>query len=264
MPDQDLTEGVHDMSGKKQTVKLILSLALAAGLFAAVALGAGFYEAGTPYGSYPKDPVFNSVTITGSTGFPYFSAGVLGYDNLAVHLGRLGSGTPDNTMALFWPGVWAAPAAGSSLIGGSNPTLNTLGQVGVDNTAGQLLYFDNAVHVLVPDDSKGATILAPTGTDNATLYYTTRPITINGLYSVLTGSDNVTWFIRHATTRNAASPDNVVSAGTTTTSAGSGTMVYSFDDPTIPAGRWVWLQVTALGGSPQSIHVTMSFTYDRE
>lgn len=149
-------------------------------------------------------------------------------------------------------------------LGGSNPTLSTLGQVGVDNTANQLLYYDNAVRVLVPDDSKGTTILAPTATDNVTLYYTKRPITITELDSVITGADNVTWFIRHAATRNSATPDNVVTGGTVTTSASSGTIVTSFDDATIPAGRWVWLQITALGGTPTSIHVTMYFVFDRE
>lgn len=147
---------------------------------------------------------------------------------------------------------------------GASPTVDAAGEIAVDTTAGQLLYYDNNVHVLVDDYSKSVTILSPNAYDNSTLIYTKRPITVTQLDSVITGADNVTWFIRHAASRAEAAPDNVVTGGTTTTSSTTGTLVTSFDDATIPAGRWVWLQCTALGGTPISIHVTMYYTFDRE
>ncbi|KKL68158.1 hypothetical protein LCGC14_2127760, partial [marine sediment metagenome] len=73
---------------------------------------------------------------------------------------------------------------------------------------------------------------------------------------------SVTWTIRHhATDRNNAG-NAVVTAGTTTTSTTTGSDVTSFDDATIPADSYIWLETTAKSGTVTEIHVTLIGTVD--
>ena len=73
---------------------------------------------------------------------------------------------------------------------------------------------------------------------------------------------SVTWTVRHhATDRNNAGIE-VVTAGTTTTSTTAGSDVTAFNDATIPADSFVWLETTAKSGTVTEIHITIIYTED--
>jgi hypothetical protein len=111
--------------------------------------------------------------------------------------------------------------------------------------------------------TKGVSIESPTATEDITLFFTDDAITITQMNAVLVGSSTptVTWTIRHNTDR-AAAGNQVVTGGTTTTSTTTGSEVTSFNDATIPAGSWVWLETTAQGGTVDLLNVTLEFTID--
>ena len=81
--------------------------------------------------------------------------------------------------------------------------------------------------------------------------------------AVLTGSatPSVTWTLRHSTDRSATG-NEVVTSGTTTTSTTTGSVVTSFNDATIPANSFVWLETTAQSGTVTSLNITMIYTED--
>jgi hypothetical protein len=109
---------------------------------------------------------------------------------------------------------------------------------------------------------KSATIEAPTATENITLFYTRKAITIREVSDVMRGtSPSVTWQIKYAATRNSGSPTNLFSASRTTTSL-SGATTTTFNDATIAAGNWIWLETSAVSGTNDSLAISITYTID--
>jgi len=110
---------------------------------------------------------------------------------------------------------------------------------------------------------KGVGIESPTSSEDITMFFTDDAITITQMNAVLRGSStpSVTWTIRHDTDRSATG-NEVVTSGTATTSTTTGSEVTSFNDETIPAGSWVWLETTAQSGTVDEINVTIEYTID--
>lgn len=110
---------------------------------------------------------------------------------------------------------------------------------------------------------KSATVESPTSSEDITLFFTDDAITITQMNAVLRGSStpSVTWTIRHNSDRSAAG-NEVVTSGTTTTSTTTGSEVISFNDATIPAGSWVWLETSAQSGTVDELNITLEYTRD--
>lgn len=90
-------------------------------------------------------------------------------------------------------------------------------------------------------------------------FYTDRALTVEAIYGVLIGSDtpSVDVNLRHSTDRSATgntvfASDVTITSTSTATSASSG-----FDDHTIPAGSWVWLDITAVSGTVDFLTVEL-------
>lgn len=111
--------------------------------------------------------------------------------------------------------------------------------------------------------SKAITVENPTSSEDISIFFTQRAITVSEIRSVLVGSDtpSVTWTIRHGTDRSAAGAE-VVTGGTTTTSITSGSDVTSFNDATIVADSFVWLEITAKSGTVGQISITIVYNID--
>lgn len=110
---------------------------------------------------------------------------------------------------------------------------------------------------------KTITVDEPTGAEDIGLWFTDVAITVTQMNAVLVGSSSpsVTWTVRHSPDRSAAG-NEVKTAGTTTTSTTTGSEVTSFNDPTIPADSWVWLETTAQSGTVTSLSLTVKYTID--
>lgn len=111
--------------------------------------------------------------------------------------------------------------------------------------------------------SKTITIENPGAAEDLSMFWTDDAITITKMVAVLVGSStpSVTWTIRHSTDRSAAGTE-VVTSGTTTTSTTTGSVVTAFNDATVVADAFVWLETTAQSGVVNSIHVTIYYTVD--
>lgn len=110
--------------------------------------------------------------------------------------------------------------------------------------------------------SKGITVESPGSAEDMSMFFTDTAITVTKMVAVMVGSSpSVTWTIRHSTDRNATG-NQVVTGGTTTTSTTTGSTVTSFNDATIPANSFVWLETTAKSGTVTSMNITIFYTVD--
>jgi hypothetical protein len=106
------------------------------------------------------------------------------------------------------------------------------------------------------------TLNSPTSSEDRTFFFTKEAITIERMNSVVMGSSpSLTWTVRHSTDRSAAG-NEVVTGGSTTTSTTTATEVTTFDDATIPAGSWVWIETTATSGTVDAFSLSIEYRKD--
>ena len=146
----------------------------------------------------------------------------------------------------------------------SNPSVSEAGHIYYNSTAGKHKWYDGSnTLVLSADLIKPVSIWSPTATDKVTLYKTDKAITIRKLFDVVvgSGSPSVTWQIKYATARDSATPTNLFSLARTTTST-SGANTTTFASPSIPAGSYIWLELSAVSGTVDEFNISFLVTED--
>lgn len=109
---------------------------------------------------------------------------------------------------------------------------------------------------------KAISIPNPVAADDVTLFYTPTAITVSAVYSHIIGSTNVVYNVQFASTRNSVSVTSVFTSNITLTSTAGQTNNSGFNDATIPAGNWVWLNTVSVSGTPSLFHLTVEYTQD--
>jgi hypothetical protein len=166
---------------------------------------------------------------------------------------------------IHWDNVTNKPAGSAYMqTVGTNPTVGTAGYMAVDTTANQVLAYGSALTVLDPVRSHYYYNWNPIATDNETVMYTDRAITINKVVSVLVygGVSTVTWNLYHNTSR--VGGNKVWNSDKTTTSTTTGDVVTSFDDATIPANSYIYWYCESETGTEGQIEIFMFYTVDRQ
>jgi len=127
---------------------------------------------------------------------------------------------------------------------------------------------NNIVENYIDDDGRfhkfhySITVENPSATEDFAIAFTNWAITVTEMRGVVRGtSPSITWTIRHGTDRSATGAE-VVTGGTTTTSQSSGSDVTSFNDATIVADSFIWLETTAKSGTVNEINITSIGTID--
>lgn len=144
----------------------------------------------------------------------------------------------------------------------TSPTIADVANIGSGSPDAQkVLKGDDAWEDL--QSEHGITVEDPTSSEDLTIFFTNRAITVTEMRAVLVGSatPSVTWTIRHGTDRNATGAE-VVTSGTATTSTTTGSDVTSLNDATIVADSFVWLETTAQSGTVTEIHISIVYTED--
>ncbi len=138
-----------------------------------------------------------------------------------------------------------------------------------DGTANQLLQTNGSGALswtsagATPTQIKSITVEDPTATEDISIFFTSTAITISEMRAVVRGTTpSVTWTIRHNATDRSVAGNEVVTSGTTTTSESAGSDVTSFNDATIPADSFVWLETTGQTGTVDELHVSIIYTED--
>jgi hypothetical protein len=131
-------------------------------------------------------------------------------------------------------------------------TIGTTKMVTTD--ANGLLSFTDA-----PSLSKAVSFQSPTASENVSLWYTPVALTITEVGESIRGTTpSVTYNIRYAATRDAASPTAVFSSDRAVTSV-SGTTVSTFANASIPAGSWIWITTSATSGTVNDFNATIIY-----
>ncbi len=146
--------------------------------------------------------------------------------------------------------------------GAGGTTVNDAGEICIDTTSKTFNFYEGAAErVLNPILSKSITIESPTAAEDISLFYTDDAITITKIVFVITGATSVTTTVRHHTDRNNAG-NEVVTGGTVANNSTTGNVVTSFNDATVPADSFLWIETTALSGTPTSVNITIFYTQD--
>ena len=89
-------------------------------------------------------------------------------------------------------------------------------------------------------------------------FFTENGINVSRLVGSIrgSGSPSVTWTLRFGPARNGVGTE-VVEGGTTTNDEAVGSSDIMFSNATVPANSFVWLHVTAVGGTVDELTVTV-------
>ena len=148
--------------------------------------------------------------------------------------------------------------------GAGGTTVDATGEVTIDSTSRTLNFYDGTAEVVLdPQLSKAITVESPGSAEDISMFFTEDAITITKMAAVLVGSatPSVTWTVRHHTDRSNAG-NEVVTSGTTTTSTTTGSIVTTFNDATVPAASFVWLETSAQSGTVNSLNLTILYRID--
>ena len=118
---------------------------------------------------------------------------------------------------------------------------------------GDVLIYDSGEWVDA-NDSKSVTIPGPQVDDSFTLFRTARETTIENVLALVSGG-SVTYELRFAADRSAA---GTVAATDTVTNTTTGDAATIQNQP-IPAGRYVWVKITAVSGTVDEFNLSVEF-----
>lgn len=106
---------------------------------------------------------------------------------------------------------------------------------------------------------KSFSFISPQANDTAS-FYTSKSIRINEVAYALQGtSPSITFNVYYAEDKN-GTPAELWSTSKTVTSE-TGATITEFDNATIPANRWVWLEIEGKSGTVNEIYTTIFFKY---
>lgn len=128
---------------------------------------------------------------------------------------------------------------------------------------GQILYELDLDNLLSGNNRYEKTILNPGASEDTAVAFTDRDITVNKVIAILKGSasPSVTWTLRFAADRSATGTE-LLTGGSVTTSTTTGLVLQSFNDETIPANNFIWIETTAQSGTVNELHLTIIYTED--
>lgn len=152
---------------------------------------------------------------------------------------------------------------------GAEPETPATGKVSIyaDSATGLLRYKKDdgtTLPLLGQNDPelKSITIESPTSSEDISFFFTDVALTVYQLNAVVVGTTpSVTWTVRHGTDRSGAGSE-VVTGGTATTSVTSGDEITTFDDATIVADSFIWIETTDKTGTVDSLMITLFYTED--
>jgi hypothetical protein len=137
------------------------------------------------------------------------------------------------------------------------------GDIWYNSTLNRYLVRENGVtRKITTTLTKTVTLNNPGAAENISLFFTDIAVTITSITDAAQGTTpSVTYNIRHATTRNNGTPNDLFGSARVLTSS-SGTSTTTFADATIPAGSFVWLITSAVSGTIGDVTITITYTED--
>lgn len=121
---------------------------------------------------------------------------------------------------------------------------------------------NGATYTVTELQPKSISIQSPTASENVTLFYTTRAITVTEVRGVMLGaSQSITLVVNYGSSR--ATADGTIVASNTFDSGDSGYQTTGFaftlNTTSIPAGSYIWLTSSATSGTINELNVSLTY-----
>jgi hypothetical protein len=149
---------------------------------------------------------------------------------------------------------------------GTAPTVSGAGDIAIDTTNGQFLYYGTVANVLSATSSKAVYIETPTASEDIILYRADVPVTITkvacSIRSTVSNVPSWTFSLPHDTSV-AASTANVFSSGQTCTATTSPQSYGTFSDITLAAGEVLRATSSAVSNA-SSTYIQFEIKFDRQ
>jgi len=102
----------------------------------------------------------------------------------------------------------------------------------------------------------------PEDTDDATLFWTAKALTVIGMFAhVKDANADVTFNVLHAATRDSTG-DRVLQGTNVVCNSTAGQGYSSWDVNSIPANSWVWINIGSVANQQALFHVTVTYVED--
>jgi hypothetical protein len=150
-------------------------------------------------------------------------------------------------------------SSSAALPQGGSPTVDAAGEVAVDTTGDQLLYYSDELNVVSPLHHKGFTIVDPTASHSPKMKAIGEPWTVTALSCITdTGTLNVELM------ECSSSGTGCVTTGLLVTADSDGQDDTTTTNASIDAGDWLQFVLSSLSGSPGEVSCTWSYRVTRQ
>jgi hypothetical protein len=144
---------------------------------------------------------------------------------------------------------------------GTAPTVAKAGQIAVDTTADQFVYYGTAKRVLPYKREKSLTLVGPTNGDVILMWKSVDPVTITAANCLVDPADSsesvaITIQVRNADADTPSTVSTITCANTNT----SGTI----SSGAIAANYWVAVSVGTVTGTVSQLALTINYTTDAQ
>ena len=140
----------------------------------------------------------------------------------------------------------------------NNPTIDTTGDIGIDNTSGQFVYYSTSKRVLSPTQFVSLVIPAPAEADDINILKAPYGMTILGIDCIVQGSTSVTGQLQECTSSGGSCADLDTGSDITCDSDGAADDG-ALADATIASGAWLRWKTTSVSGTPTFLTVTVKY-----
>ncbi|MCA9408903.1 MAG: hypothetical protein KC733_09445, partial [Candidatus Omnitrophica bacterium] len=184
-------------------------------------------------------------------------------DFVVIGGGNVGVGTSGPAYDLDVNGT-VNVATSIEIPSGTGPTVDAEGEIAIDTTDDQFVYFGGAKRVLSFKQMKAFTLENPADADNFILWKTLDPITITDIECIVDPADAAESVVIDVQERDSTA-DNPATVDATITCDNDG----AADDGTltngaIDANDWISLDIGAVTGTVTQVSVTIYYTLDAE
>jgi len=153
---------------------------------------------------------------------------------------------------------------------GAAPTVDTIGQIAIDSTDDQLVYYGASKRVITYDNSKSFVLESPVDADRFIFWQVNDNITITSINGIVDPADSaesvvIALYESSSTGDFTDLATNGIDGATTITADNDGADDDgSLSNASVDAGDWIGIDIGTVTGTVTWLTVTFEFTYDAQ
>lgn len=174
-------------------------------------------------------------------------------DSFLLNSGDIGTGVYD-----------FGGATSIEIVNGTGPTVDAAGEIAVDTTDDQLVYYGGAKRVLSYKRDKSITLETPADADNFNIWKAPDGLTITDIHCIVDPADTGESVVIDVQERNSTADSPATVDATITCDNDGAEDDGTLSNGTIDAGDWVSLDIGTVTGTVTQVTVSIYYTLDAE